>query len=672
MLSSSQYLRKMHLKAYPSTEAPKSERRSFNGDHAEWTPDDINKLSRDIREKRIRCPPLMYEHGKTQRDKIGEVKGVYYNEIDKWMHAKCIFDCPKRAAQVQNGQLRGVSLCFAKRLDTDHKRALEISLTKDPDFQGAEVTVIRSHSSEHPDQYFIPLSAGPKAISKLMSAIDETPQQAAMADDAPVETPSSSVPENAAESALVEQLAPTKQAQPEPFTAEKLRAMEEQVPLEERAAAMNKLIQEKNALEQEKRAREEHEAKTAEEARQAEIAKKREALKPTVDRVLSLTNKNAPEEQKREIVDNLVPALESNPMLHALLERNFKTEDALSGQLKELQEQAKVAQEEREKSERLALALQDQLAETRHLIETLDASRQAGLNLSAREIIKSHSKKNPNMSNSIYDQWFGASAPTPSTSSSSSHSSSSASFSSFGAPMASMAKLQEQAEMEMPTNKLIETAKSLFSVNGNETVKCHSRGSKRDAVEEPELVTYLRGEGVLGGARAEQKRQKRIQKYGSEQIISSDPEEMVMRHSRKRMNYVEARREQRQNSDALPPITESRAVVYRQLRDAIKEVSEHSIKGDQIVTNSLLGTDTNGFIQLLDECYTQRRTNIPCNSNPGTTGTLDLPVLGLKDLDALPQHERKKYPEAFFNPTWRAENARRRDEFNRAQGFTIY
>jgi len=674
-MATARYRRKLHMKAYPSTEAPLQDRVSYNGYEAEWTPSDIENLRQELKQGKHRPLYLRYEH-QENASKLGEVTGVYYNEVDKWMHAKCIFDCPQRAKEVQDGRLRGVSLSFARVLGTTHKRPVEISLTDDPDFERAKVTVIRSHSDNQPDEYQVPLSAGPKVINKLMATLDNTTPPAEetatlMTDDTPASTPTPTqettpgdVVQDAVEGALAQQMAPVEQAQPEPFTAEKLRAMEEQVSLEERAEMMNRLVQEKNALEQEKRAREEQAAKEAEEARQAEIAQKREALRPTMERIMSIASSNMPEEQKRAMVDEFVPMLERSEMLQALINRTFSDQDTLSKQVNDLQAQAKQAQEEREKSEQMARALQDQLAETRHLIETLDASRQAGLNLSAREIIKTHSKRNPNMSQSIYDQWFGTSATSSSTTSSSSSSS--------GETMATLASRQEQAERDMPTNKLIEASKSLFSSNKGEVIMSHSRGSKRGAeqLEEPQLVGFLRHKGVLGGAQAEQKRQRRLQKYGEEQ--SGDLTEVVMRHSKRRQNYIETRREQRQNSDALPPMDESRAVVYNNLGDAIKEVQEFSVKGDSMVTNSLLGTDTNGFIQLLDECYVQRRNNIPDNGNPGTRGTLDLPVLGVQQLDALPQHERSKYPSAFFNPAWRAENARRREEFNRTQGFKVF
>lgn len=644
--------KKLHLRVYPSTEAPLSERVGYKGDRAEWTPNRIEELSKAIREKRISNPPLMYEHGTTSYDKIGEIKSVFYNEMDKWMHAKCIFDCPKRAAQVTDGTLRGVSLCFAKHLDTNHKRVLEVSLTKDPDFRGAGITVIRSHSAEHPDQYFIDFSAGPAAISKLMSAIDSTPE------------PQTSVPST--EAALAAQTTPIESAQPAPFTAEKLRAMEQETSLEDRAEAMNRLLQENRAFADEKREREEKLAKEAEDARLAEIEKQREALRPTMERIVGMTRQDMPEDQKREMVDDLVPVLEKSPMLHALLERNFKTEDVLSGQLHELQEQFKASQEEREKAEQFARELQFQLTETRNLIETLDASRQAGLNLSSREIVKSHSRRNPNMSGSAYDKWFA---------SSSNASSSSSSPSSSAENMNTLKQRQKEAEVGQPTNKIIEEAKSMFSLNKGEVIKQHSRGSKRQAedyIEEPELIGYLRNEGLLGGERAEQKRQKRVAKHGGEQIIHADVDEMVMQHSRKTGNYIESRRERNKNTDSSPSENETRAIVYRQLRNALVEMSEHSVRGERMLTNSLFGTDVGQAVKLLDETYVQRRTGNPDNGRPGTMGVADYPIRGLKDLDALSQHERKNYPEAWFNPTWRAENQRKREEYNRAQGFTVF
>lgn len=136
---------KVEVKLYPSSIV--KDTTVSTGERSTWSPQQLRQLARNFKELDENDRPyIVVEHSVNEKDRLGRVTGMTYNEVDGWLWVEGrIKEDKKRQfedAHVYNDGKKGVSLCYV--IGKDYKGFLEFSFVKKPDFENA--SLVRYHS----------------------------------------------------------------------------------------------------------------------------------------------------------------------------------------------------------------------------------------------------------------------------------------------------------------------------------------------------------------------------------------------------------------------------------------------------------------------------------------------------------------------------------------------
>lgn len=124
-------------RVYPSNQASTQD----GGRRSRWSPSQISSLGVKLRNKEKPYPVwLRLEHDKSEKGVRGLVENIWYDPQDKWMW--CNFSMtndPQIINKFNSGEIKATSLSYLLNTVTDEKVIQEISLTDDPDFEGATI-----------------------------------------------------------------------------------------------------------------------------------------------------------------------------------------------------------------------------------------------------------------------------------------------------------------------------------------------------------------------------------------------------------------------------------------------------------------------------------------------------------------------------------------------------
>ena len=140
-------------RVYPSTEVPNIRSKRLN-ERPRISPSDMRSMCAKFATLPInKVPRLRHEHNLDPREELGVIHRVWYDENDKWMWMEAgIYEKNKDMVGkiLRNGIFKhGISLSYFS--NGHYKDFIEISLTKDPDFEGASVEYFHNTNLQQPD-----------------------------------------------------------------------------------------------------------------------------------------------------------------------------------------------------------------------------------------------------------------------------------------------------------------------------------------------------------------------------------------------------------------------------------------------------------------------------------------------------------------------------------------
>lgn len=185
--------RKVRMKIYPSTEAP-----GEDGERSKWTGEELQSFVDRFKAGEILGPiKLLREHGdrKAIRESaerfrhsggggwhpesddvsLGQMVDFHYNPVEGWLYGVAELDRESVVREIKDGALGKVSFSYMfwnQRQGEQRHKALEVSLTSDPDFPDA--SVIACHNSSAQSWLVWPLEYGP-GYKRMVIPSDESP-----------------------------------------------------------------------------------------------------------------------------------------------------------------------------------------------------------------------------------------------------------------------------------------------------------------------------------------------------------------------------------------------------------------------------------------------------------------------------------------------------------------
>ena len=127
--------RRVSMRIYPSSDVDPRSR---------WSSQELQDFANSFNPKLTPCT-LRNDHDHTQFGRLGEMQSFRFDRISKWLHGDALIDDPSTADSVTQGKVKACSFCYEYKGD-DYKKAIEVSLTTDPDFK--EATIISCHNNQ--------------------------------------------------------------------------------------------------------------------------------------------------------------------------------------------------------------------------------------------------------------------------------------------------------------------------------------------------------------------------------------------------------------------------------------------------------------------------------------------------------------------------------------------
>lgn len=140
-------------RVYPSTEVQNIRSKRLN-ERPRITPSEMRGMCQKFSMlPPNRVPRLRHEHNLDPREELGVIHRVWYDENDKWMWMEAgVYEKNKEMVGklLRNGIFRnGISLSYFS--NGQYKDFIEISLTNNPDFEGASVEYFHNTNIQQPD-----------------------------------------------------------------------------------------------------------------------------------------------------------------------------------------------------------------------------------------------------------------------------------------------------------------------------------------------------------------------------------------------------------------------------------------------------------------------------------------------------------------------------------------